>query len=548
MKNRPGPEAPGPGAPAIAPAGRRLAHAAGLVSFGTLVSRILGLCRDQLFALLFGATDVADAFNISFRIPNLLRDLFAEGALSAAFVPTFTDHLHNKSRADAFRLANRLITTLVVALGALVIIGMFFSQELVLALAAGFTKVPGKLELASRLTRIMLPFLPLVSLAAVAMGMLNSLGRFFVPAFAPACFNLVAIVVGVGLWALGYDPITAVAGWAVGTLLGGLAQFLVQTPALAKEGWRFRPRLDLRFHDPGMHRIATLMGPATIGLAATQVNIIVNSMFASQERGAVSWLNYAFRLMQLPLGLFGVAVGTIATAALARRAASRDVPGMRQTLTQSLRLVAFLTIPATFGLIALGRPIIALIYEHGRFTAADTAATASALLFYAIGLFAYSSVKVIAPAFYAMGRARAPLAASVAAVAANLAFNITLFPVLGFRGLALGTSLAALINFSVLGVVFHRAYGGLTDRHLWGGVAKMTGAAVVMAGAAWVAARLCEQTALGASLGARAVTALAPISLGVLVYAGLCRLMRLSELTDLLSLFHRRQDVPGAAR
>jgi putative peptidoglycan lipid II flippase len=536
--------APGiPGLPETAqPAGgsRRLAHAAGLVSFGTLLSRILGLVRDQLFAVLFGATKFADAFNIAFRIPNLLRDLFAEGALSAAFVPTFTDHLHNRSRSDAFQLANRLITTLAVVLALLVLIGVLFSDALVAALAPGFGAVAGKRELTVLLTRIMLPFLPLVSLAAVAMGMLNSLNRFFIPAFAPACFNIVAVVAGVGLWIAGLDPAVAVAGWAVGTLLGGLAQFLVQTPALRREGWRFRPHLDLRFRDPGMRRMVVLMGPATVGLAATQVNIVVNSMFASQQPAAVSWLNYAFRLMQLPLGLFGVAVGTIATAALARRAAARDIPGMRQTLAQSLRLVAFLTIPATFGLIALAQPIIGLIYQHGRFGASDTEATARALLFYAIGLFAYSSVKVVAPAFYAVGRPRAPLLASCLAVGANLAFNFALFPVLGYRGLALGTSLAALINFTVLAVVFHRSYGGLRDRTLWVGVLKIVAAAAPMAIVAWVAARACAHAVGDHSLTARAVIALLPVGLGIGIYAGLCHLLRVAELGDLLSLLHRR--------
>ncbi len=522
--------------PARAP--RRMAHAAGLVTLGTLLSRILGLVRDQLFATLFGATNVADAFIIAFRIPNLLRDLFAEGALSAAFVPTFTDWLRNRSKKEAFDLANRLTSTLALILAVLVLAGMVFSDQLVAAIGSGFSG--DKFALTSTLTRIMLPFLPLVSLAAVSMGMLNSLDHFFVPAVSSACFNVVAIVVGAGLWFAGFDERTAVIGWAIGTLLGGAAQFFVQSPSLWREGWRFRPRFDVLFRDPGMRRIAILMGPATVGLAATQVNIAVNSSFASHEPGAVTWLQMAFRLMQLPLGLFGVAVGTIATATLARRAAERDVAGMRRTLAQSLRLVAFLTIPATVGLIALAEPVIRLIYEHGRYRAADTAATARALLFYALGLFAYSAVKVIAPAFYSVGRSRVPLAASVSAVLANLAFNVSLYPVMGYRGLALGTSIAATINFLVLAATFERHYGGLTDRALWSGIGAMLAAAIPMGVLAWGTARGLEHVLGASGFGPRLLGAGVPIAVGIAAYAGLCRLFRLAEVGEFASLLRRK--------
>ncbi len=538
----PGPDDPhGAPVPAGAPAPRRrLAHAAGLVSFGTFLSRILGLVREQLFAVLFGATAVADAFVVAFRIPNLLRDLFAEGALSSAFVPTFTDHLHNRSREEAYRLANTLTTTLTAILAAIVVVAFGFADVIVSGMAAGFADTPGKQELATTLTRIMLPFLPTVSLAAVAMGMLNAQGHFFVPAFAPACFNVVSIVVGFGLWLAGFDPRVAVAGWAVGTLLGGLAQFLVQVPALRAEGWRFRPRLDLAFRDPGMRRIALLMGPATVGLAATQVNIFVNTIFASHEAGAAAWLNFAFRLMQLPLGLFGVAVGTIATAALARRAAERDAEGLRRTLVQALRLGAFLSIPATLGLVALARPIVRLIYEHGRFHAGDTEATASALTLYAIGLAAHSSVKVLAPSFYALDKARVPLLASVGAVAANLLFNATLYPVLGYRGLALGTSIAALVNVAVLGAAFQRLYGGLLSADLWGGLGRMLAAALPMGLVAYGADVLLERALGTDGLGVRLAGTLIPVALGGAVYAGLAAALRLPEATEFLGILRRR--------
>jgi len=527
----------------------RLARHAGLVSAGTLLSRVLGLVREQLQAVLFGATSVADAWVVAFRIPNLLRDLFAEGALSAAFVPTFTATLHQRSREEAFRLANRLITTLAIVLVAIVLVGEIFTPQLVRFMAPGFEDVPGKVELATGLTRVMLWFLPLVSLAAVLMGMLNALERFFVPAFAPACFNVVAIAAGVGLLLAGFPPVTAVYGWAVGTLLGGAAQALVQVPALRKEGWHLSPEADLPLRDPGMRRIAGLMGPATVGLAATQVNILVNTMFASQQVGAAAWLSYAFRLMQLPLGLFGVAVGTIATTALARRAAEKDEAGMRETLRQSLRLVAFLTIPSTIGLIVLAEPIIRLIYQWGRkFGPADTEATGAALLFYAIGLFAYSSVKVLAPAFYSVGRARVPLAASVSAVAANLALNITLFPVMGFRGLALGTAVAAIVNFLVLSGMFQRSYGGLADRGLWTGILRIAIASAGMGVATWRAWRLVEGWLGQDGLPVRLAVTLLPIGFGIAVYALLARLLGLHELADLLAFLRHRRTSEGGSR
>jgi putative peptidoglycan lipid II flippase len=518
-----------------------LARAAGLVSLGTLTSRLLGLAREILFGALFGSTIVADAFVVAFRIPNLLRDLFAEGALSSAFVPTFTDHLRNRSRAEAFALASRLSTTVAVILAVLALLGVAVADELVLLISPGFEAVPGKLALASELTRIMLPFLLLVSMAAVAMGMLNSLDRFLVPALAPACFNAVAIAVGAGLWLAGLAPEVAVVGWAVGTLLGGAAQLLVQVPALWRQGFRLTPALDLRFRDPGMRRILTLMGPAVAGLAATEINIIVNTIFASHAPGAPAWLNYAFRLMYLPLGLFGVAVGTVATAALAKRAAANDVAGLRQTLAQSLRLQAFLTLPATVGLMVLAEPVIRLIYERGRFTAADTAATAAALLFYAIGLSAYSGIKVVAPAFYATNRSRVALYGSVSAVVANLACNAALFPLLGHRGLALGTSIAALVNFTVLAGTFQWHWGGLLQKSLWVGLSRMASAAVVMGAAAWGAAWGLSFWLGTAGLGARLVGALVPVLVGVAIYALVCRLLRVPELDELYAAVRRRR-------
>ena len=301
-----------------------------------MTSRILGLAREQVLAYWFGAGDAMDALLVAFRVPNLVRDLFAEGAMSAALVPTFSKSLATDGRPSAWRLGNNVINTLLLVTGVLALLGMAFAEPVVRALADGFAAVPGKIELTVLLTRILLPFLILVAVAAACMGMLNSLNVFFIPALSPAMFNVASIVVAVAFVPVairaGIEPVITV---AVGALVGGFAQVLLQWPSLRAQGFRYRPTLDLR--DPGLHRVLMLMGPGTIGLAATQVNVFVNTMVATGEgTGAVSWLGYAFRVMYLPIGLFGVSIATATTPAMSRssgggrpRADAQDV-GVRR--------------------------------------------------------------------------------------------------------------------------------------------------------------------------------------------------------------------------
>ena len=515
----------------------RIARAAGLVSAMTLVSRLLGLLREQVFAILLGAGVYSDAFRIGFRVPNLLRDLFAEGALSAAFVPTYARVSKEAGQAEAFRLANRVLSLLAALLGALVLLGIVYAGPLVAALAPGFEKVAGKTELTVLLTRIMMPFLPLVSFAAVAMGMLNAEERFAMPALSPALFNVVTIGWAGVLWAMGLPPEKVAVGWAVGTLLGGLAQFLCQVPSLWRAGWR--PRLEWAPLDPALGRMARLMAPATVGLAAVQVNIFVNSIFASHEPGAVSWLNYAFRILYLPIGVFGVAVGTIATTGLARRAAAGDWDGLKQTLRQSIQMVAFLTIPSTVGLVVLRRPIVALLYQRGRFGPEDVEQTATALAVYSLGLVAYTGVKVLAPAFYALGLPRVPLLASVCAVATNLLINMTLYRTLGFRSVALGTALAALVNALILAAVFERRLGGLRSRRLFGSLVRMLVAAAAMAATAWSCVRLLAPHA-APGLAGQSLLGIGPVAVGAVTYLMAARVLQLPEASELFGLLRRR--------
>jgi putative peptidoglycan lipid II flippase len=512
-------------------------RAASLISGLTMLSRLLGLAREQVFAALLGAGLQADAFQIAYRIPNLLRDLFAEGALSAAFVPTYAAALVQEGRERAFQLAARVVSLISVGLGSVILLGYLATGPLVDVLAPGYSQIPGKLELTEYLTRIMLPFLPLVSFAAIAMGMLNAEERYTAPALAPSMFNVVAILVGLGLAFAGAPPEQAVLGWAVGTVLGGLAQLAVQLPPLWRSG--FRPRWEWQPRDPGILKIAALMAPATIGLAAVELNLLINSRFASVEPGAVSWLTFAFRILYLPIGIFGVAIGTIATTGLARSAARGDRAAMSATLVRGLKLLLFLCIPAALGLIAVGRPIVRLIYERGRFMPADTAGTATALAFYAVGLVAYTGVKVVAPAFYAIDRARVPLLGSALAVITNLLVIRSLHPSLGFRAVALGTSLGSIVQVSVLLIVFERSIGGVRGNGLASSGVRMLAAATLMAGAAYASANALE-TAFAAGISGRLVVGLVPVAVGVAVYALACRLLRVRELQELIAAVRRQ--------
>jgi putative peptidoglycan lipid II flippase len=296
----------------------RLARSAGLFGLATMASRILGLVRDQVLAYYFGAGDANDAFRVAFRMPNLVRDLFAEGAMSAAFVPTFTHELTTGGKPRAWQLANSVITALILITGLLVVLGIVFAGPLVRIYAEGYEQVPGKLELTVFMARLMTPFLTLVAVAAVFMGMLNALGHFFVPALSPAMFNVATIAMVVALIPiapqLGIEPIVVV---AAATIVGGLGQLAIQWRPLVQEGYSYRPSLDVR--DPALARVLMLMGPGTIGLAATQINIFVNTRFATEQgTGAVSALDYAFRVMYLPIGLFGVSIAAASTPALSR--------------------------------------------------------------------------------------------------------------------------------------------------------------------------------------------------------------------------------------
>jgi len=526
-------------APAASAPTHRLARSAGLSAAATLTSRLLGLVRDQVLAALFGAGNQMDAYVVAFRIPNLARDLFAEGAMSSAFVPTFTRQLAHRGRDAAWTLANSVLTWLVVITSAVSGVLFLFADQLVRAYAADYAAVPGKLELTIQLTRLMLPFLPLVTVAAAMMGMLNSLHHYFVPAAAPAMFNIATILSAFALVPvaarMGQPPIVAV---AAGALLGGIGQVALQIAPLGREGFRYRPTLQL---DAGLKRVLLLMGPGTIGLAAAQLNLLVATLLATtQGTGAVSWLTYAFRLMYLPIGLFGVSIATAVLPAAAEYAAAHDETGVRTTMSRGLMLMLVLNVPATAGLIALAAPIVRLLFERGQFSATDTSATAAALGSYAIGLVGYSAARIIGPVFYALGQSRVPVLVSVASVALNVIGSLVLVRMIGFVGLALATSLAALANGAMLLWLLRRHLGHVDGRLLASRTAKVAIASLLMGWTARTIEQLAGSWVPGQSVMAQSVRLGLAIGAGLTVLYGAARLLRLREFEAALDIVRSR--------
>ncbi|MEP6671152.1 MAG: murein biosynthesis integral membrane protein MurJ [Chthoniobacter sp.] len=529
-----------------APANKISTKAAGLVSLAVMSSRVLGLLRDQIFAALFGASAQMDAFVTAFRAPNLLRDLFAEGALSTAFITTFSEKITKEGDGAAWRLANKVATLAAVFMSLVTLLGIWGAPLITHLLAGGFDAE--KMALTVKLTRIMFPFIALVSLAALVMGMLNAKNVFGMPAMASTFFNIGSIAGGLafGWW---LDPhfgtkqygTGSLVGMAIGVLIGGLAQLVVQFPSLRRVGYHFRP--DFQWRDPGVRRILLLMGPAVIAASAVQVNVMVNGNFASHlSNGAVSWLSYAFRLMQLPIGIFGVAISTVTLPVITRSAAVGNRVEFRSILAKGMRLAFLLTVPSTIGLVMLARPIIGLIYERRKFSPEDTGHTAEALQFYAIGLCAYAGIKVLAPAFYAIGKRNTPMLVSFLSIGVNYGLNQIFTFNLGWahRGLAFSTGLVALTNFALLYLLMHKEVKRLETRQMIVTLAKLAVAGGVLAlvcwaGNTWVLAGWSEEGFL-----VRVLLLFVTIAVAATVFFAVALLLRMEELDDVSALAKRK--------
>jgi putative peptidoglycan lipid II flippase len=490
------------------------------------------MVREMVMARLFGAGEVYDAFLLGIRIPNLSRNLFAEGALSSAFVPAFAQHLKEGKR-EAQELSDFVATALLLAVGAACLLGIVFTPLLVRLLAPGFAAVPGKFELAVHLTRIMFPFLLLVALAAHAMGLLNACDRFGVPALASAWFNVASVAFGLVLGFVFHHSLIGSMAW--GVLAGGFVQLLWQLPSVHRAGFGFRPRLN--FGHPGVRRIARLMLPAFIGSSALQINLVVNTNFASRLtdasghvlNGPVSWLNYAFRFLQLPLGVFGAAIASATLPRISRSAAVRELAEFRSTLAHAIGMSLLLAIPSSVGLALFGESMIAIVYQGGRFQAFDTHQTAVALACYSAGLAGYSLTKILAPAFYALDDGRTPMLVSIASVAVNgaAAFTLVQWAGLGVAGLALSVSLVAVLSSAALFAVLRLRLGGLGGAPLASSAVRIAIASAVMgavcaAAAAWLPVPVSRST--------HALRLAVVVPLGVAVFYAAARALRVPEL------------------
>lgn len=537
-------ESSAPALAAIAPDVRteRLnTRAAGVIGLAVMCSRLLGLVREQVCAALFGGGGAMDAFTAAFRIPNLLRDLFAEGALSTAFVTTFSKTIVRGGDGAAWQLANKVVTLTAIVLGAICVLGMLGSSQLVALLAPGFD--PQKAALTVQLTRIMFPFILLVSLAALVMGVLNAKSLFGMPAMASSFFNIGSIVGGValGAWIDPHFGPGALVGLAIGTLIGGGLQLGVQLPALRRLGYHYRP--DFGWRDPGVRAILALMGPSVIAASTTQVNVLVNSMFASTlGDGPIFWLSIAFRLMQLPLGLFGVALGTVTLPLLSRLVVAGDMNTFRGELARGMRLALLLTVPSTLGLMLLAEPIISVLYQHGRFDQAQAAQAAGALRFYAVGLSGYAALKVLVSAFYALDQRRTPMYVSFLAVALNLLFNWVFTFQLGWgvRGLAFSTGCVASCNFVILYFLMRRHLRGLESARMWRMLLKLTVPSLVLvalcaASSHWLLADWATQP-----FWSRLTALLATVLAGVAAFVVTGVWLRIEELQELIGALRRR--------
>jgi putative peptidoglycan lipid II flippase len=500
-----------------------------------MLSRIFGFIRDMVVAAFFGAGFATDAFFVAFRIPNLLRRLFAEGSLTISFVPVFTEYLKTRSRKEALELANVSFTVLSIILVIVSITGVLLSPLIVSVMAPGFVKTPDKYELTVFLTRIMFPYIFFISLVALCMGILNSLRHFASPALSPVILNIAMILAALFLRDFFKEPVLAL---AVGVLIGGLLQLLFQLPFMNRLGVRLRP--DLNFSHPGVKRIGILMLPAVFGAAVYQINIFISTLLASfLPEGSVSYLYYADRLVELPLGVFAIAIGTAALPSFAEQATKGEIGEMKKTIAFSLRLMLFITIPAMIALIALRVPIISVLFERGEFDLRSTILTAQALLYYAVGLWAFSTIRVIVAAFYALQDTKTPVRIAIVALIVNTILSIILMFPLKHGGLALATSIASAVNVVTLSAILARRIGRFLDREFQMSVLKAFVASFIM----WGAIELCSYLLAWRDDGPfneRLITLAAAIVVGMVTFFIASYLLRSREMGRVLETARRR--------
>jgi putative peptidoglycan lipid II flippase len=513
----------------------KVARAAGIVGSATMLSRVFGFIRDMVVAGFFGAGIVTDAFFVAFRIPNLLRRLLGEGSLTVSFVPVFTEYLNRKSREEAFALANIAFTLLSVILVVVSIAGVVLSPLIVTVMAPGFTRVPAQYELAVFLNRLMFPYIFFISLVALCMGILNSLRHFAAPALSPVVLNLSMILATLTLRDFFREPILAL---VVGVMAGGVLQLAMQWPFLVRLGVRLKP--DFRFRHPGIKRIGVLMLPAVFGAAVYQINVFIGTILASLlPSGSVSYLYYADRIVELPLGVFAIAVGTATLPSFSEQISKGNFEEFKKTIAFSLRLILFITIPAMIALIALREPIISVLFQRGHFDARSTLLTAQALLYYSVGLWAFSVIRVIVSAFYSLQDTKNPMKAAIAALLVNVAFSVALMFPLQHGGLALATSIASAVNVAMLAVILKRKIGPFVDGDFYRSVLKTIAAAAAMWGAIFLIDLLFPWKT-GGSFNERLSFLAVAIAVGAATFFGFCAIIRIPEMMTLIRILKRK--------
>ncbi|MBF0495443.1 MAG: murein biosynthesis integral membrane protein MurJ [Deltaproteobacteria bacterium] len=514
---------------------KNLTKAAGVVGFATLLSRILGFLRDMITAYFVGASMAADAFFVAFRIPNLLRRLVAEGALTIAFVPVFTEYLTKRSKREALELAGVVFTLMVILLTVLTILGVVFAPAVISVLAPGFVKSPSQFDLAVSLTRIMFPYIFFISLVSLMMGMLNSLNHFAAPALAPCLLNLSMIGSVYLLGPLVGSPVYRLA-W--GVIIGGVTQLALQVPFLIQKGAMIRFSLD--YKHPAVKKIFLLFIPAAMGAGVYQINVAVGTLLASMlPQGSVSYLYFADRILEFPLGIFAVAVATAILPSLSRHVAGDDMAGLGTTFSFGMRLVLFITVPAMVGLIVLRRPIVALLFMRGRFTWDAVEATASALLWYSVGLAAIAGVRIVVNVFYALQDTATPVKVAALSLVANIFFSLLLMGPMQYAGLALANSLSAVVNLGLLAWLLHCRLSDIQAKHIVKSATKVATAAGVMGLVIHfgVIVPLYRQNMPTAKA---LLVVMGGILLGMIVYGAVALALKSSELRSVMDLVTKR--------
>jgi putative peptidoglycan lipid II flippase len=544
---------------------RQIARAAGLVGFFTLVSRMAGLVRDSVVGYYFGTGMAADAFFVAFRIPNLLRRFVAEGAMSVAFVPVFTDYLTNRSREDAVEAASALATLMTVGLALLTLVGVVFAPVWTALFAPGFVGEPGKFELTVTLTRWVFPYIFLVSLVALASGILNSLRHFAAPAISPIFLNLSMIAAAILVCPHIEVPVQ---GLAWGVVIGGLLQLALQIPPLLRHGIRIVP--SWRPRHEAVRRALGLMAPMVFGAAVYQINIMFDTILASVlPAGSVSYLWYASRVFEFPLGIFAVALGTAALPSFSAQATRGAYDELRRSLSFSIRLTNFIVLPAAVGIMTLALPITCVLFQRGAFGFDQAVLTSRALSAFAVGLWSVSMVRLIIPAFYALEDTRTPVITAAAAFVANCCFSLLLMgrvaasgesdvanaiaavtravaiADLHHAGLALATSLAATVNLISLAALLRRRLGPLGVHELLPSFARSLAASLAMVPAVRSVAGLTDWAQDAHLLTHAAILAIA-IGVGVIVFSTVAAALGSSEVQTVLRIVQQRVMRPPA--